>query len=929
MMTGTSVDKSVAEAEKKDKDVVSDKKDGAKGKEKVEEADLNEEDRLLKETLELCMEKLNGDDAKQYKEALNKLKDSIQTATSGMTSVPKPLKFLEPHFTAIKAAHEKITDENDKKLTADIVSVLAMTATESKEKDCLNYRLLGMQGSLADWGHEYVRHLTTEIGDLHNEQLLLGEEEVNQVEKDKILIMTKEIVPYCLKHNAEAEACDLVMEIECLDLLIEHVDKDTYQRVCNYIVSCVPYTPVEESAILLQAALDLYMAHGKQVHALQLAIRLNKPEVIKSVFEKIEDPVVKKQASYILARQMLPAQYDDETSEELLEILANAHLNQNFLALGRDLDVMEAKVPEDIYKSHLEPSRSTFGSSVDSARQNLASTFVNAFVNAGFGQDKLMTVEGNTWLYKNKEHGMMSASASLGMVLLWDVDGGLTQIDKFLYSNDDYVKAGALLACGVVTAGVRNECDPALALLSDYVLHSSNIMRVGSIMGLGIAYAGSSREEVTDLLIPVLSDDKSNMETLGMASIALGMTCVGTANAEVVEAILTCLMSEKVTSNQSDTYVLFIALGLALCYLRREEAVEGTMEALKTLPGSIAQFASVLLDVCAYAGSGNVLKVQKLLHMCSEHIKTDDEEDTTEPEPAAGASGEGTPDAAGTAAGTKTKEGDANEDEKAQDNRYQGIAVIGLALVAMGEEIGTDMAIRSCSHLLQYGEEVIRRAVPLALALLCASNPKLNVLDTLSKLSHDQDAEVAHNAIFAMGMVGCGTNNARIAAMLRQLAVYYHKDPNNLFMTRLAQGLLHMGKGTMTISPYHSDHSIMSLVSTSSLLAVLMSLLDVKKTILAKNHYILYLLTPAMFPRMLATFDEDLNPLPVSVRVGQAVDTVGQAGKPKTITGVQTHTTPVLLGSNERAELGTEEYISLTPTIEGFVILKKNPDYEA
>jgi 26S proteasome regulatory subunit N1 len=43
------------------------------------------------------------------------------------------------------------------------------------------------------------------------------------------------------------------------------------------------------------------------------------------------------------------------------------------------------------------------------------------------------------------------------------------------------------------------------------------------------------------------------------------------------------------------------------------------------------------------------------------------------------------------------------------------------------------------------------------------------------------------------------------------------------------------------------------------------------------------------------------------VRVGQAVDTVGAAGKPKTITGFQTHTTPVLLAAGERAELSTDK----------------------
>lgn len=97
--------------------------------------------------------------------------------------------------------------------------------------------------------------------------------------------------------------------------------------------------------------------------------------------------------------------------------------------------------------------------------------------------------------------------------------------------------------------------------------------------------------------------------------------------------------------------------------------------------------------------------------------------------------------------------------------------------------------------------------------------------------------------------------------------------------------------------------------------------------ILGKSHYLLYTLCTAMQPRMLVTFDADLNPLPVPVRVGVAVDVVGQAGKPKTITGFQTHTTPVLLAMGERAELATEEYVAQTPIMEGFVILKKNPNY--
>ena len=44
---------------------------------------------------------------------------------------------------------------------------------------------------------------------------------------------------------------------------------------------------------------------------------------------------------------------------------------------------------------------------MDSARANLAGTFVNAFVNAGFGNDKLIVgaEEGQSWIYKNKDSG--------------------------------------------------------------------------------------------------------------------------------------------------------------------------------------------------------------------------------------------------------------------------------------------------------------------------------------------------------------------------------------------------------------------------------------------------------------------------------------------------------------------------------------------
>lgn len=40
---------------------------------------------------------------------------------------------------------------------------------------------------------------------------------------------------------------------------------------------------------------------------------------------------------------------------------------------------------------------------------------------------------------------MLSAAASLGLIHLWDVHGGLTPIDKYLYTSEEYIKVKNLI----------------------------------------------------------------------------------------------------------------------------------------------------------------------------------------------------------------------------------------------------------------------------------------------------------------------------------------------------------------------------------------------------------------------------------------------------------------------------------------------------
>ncbi|XP_043717173.1 26S proteasome non-ATPase regulatory subunit 2 homolog A-like isoform X3 [Telopea speciosissima] len=853
-------------------------KDPKKKKDEKKEEDLSDEDLALKQQLELYVERVHDPDPGLQKVALESMRQEIRTSTSSMTSVPKPLKFLRPHYGTLKAYYDIMADSPEKKYLADILSVLALTMSAEGERDSLKYRLLGSDGDIGSWGHEYVRNLAGEIA------LEYAKRQMEDASIDDLMELVTQIVAFHLK-------------VEDLDTLVEQVDATNYKRTCLYLTSSASYLPGPDDILVLDIAYVIYLKFEEYPSALRIALFLDNMQYVKQLFTSCDNLLQRKQFCYIIGRHGVPFGFDmeitedDDEREALEEIVYNTKLSEGYLTLARDIEVMEPKSPEDIYKVHLIDGRASAGASVDSARQNLAATFVNAFVNAGFGQDKLMTVPsesssgGSTgsWLFKNKEHGKASAAASLGMILLWDVDSGLAQIDKYFHSNDNHVIAGALLGVGIVNCGIKNDCDPALALLGDYIGKEDSTVRIGAIMGLGLAYAGTENEQVWKKLSPILGDSKAPLDVIAFTTISLGLVYVGSCNEDVAQAIVFALM-DRSESELGEPLTRLLPLGLGLLYLGKQESVEATTEVSKTFNHKIRKYCDMTLLSCAYAGTGNVLKVQHLLGHCAQHLD--------------------------------------------KGEMHQGPAVLGIAMVAMAEELGLEMAIRSLEHLLQYGEQNIRRAVPLALGLLCISNPKVNVMDTLSRLSHDTDSEVAMAAIISLGLIGAGTNNARIAGMLRNLSSYYYKEASLLFCVRIAQGLVHLGKGLLTLSPFHSERFLLSPTALAGLIILLHACLDMKSIILGKYHYVLYFLVLAMQPRMLLTVDENLKPLSVPVRVGQAVDVVGQAGRPKTITGFQTHSTPVLLAAGDRAELATEKYIPLSPILEGFVILRENPEYQ-
>lgn len=105
-----------------------------------------------------------------------------------------------------------------------------MTYSDEDRLDSLKYRLLAPSKDIDTWGHEYIRHLALEIGQEFNNRVNEGKD------VKELTDLANSIVPFFLKHNAEADAVDLYSELEMIEQISDIVDENTYQRVCLYMV---------------------------------------------------------------------------------------------------------------------------------------------------------------------------------------------------------------------------------------------------------------------------------------------------------------------------------------------------------------------------------------------------------------------------------------------------------------------------------------------------------------------------------------------------------------------------------------------------------------------------------------------------------------------------------------------------------------------
>jgi 26S proteasome regulatory subunit N1 len=102
-----------------------------------------------------------------------------------------------------------------------------------------------------------------------------------------------------------------------------------------------------------------------------------------------------------------------------------------------------------------------------------------------------------------------------------------------------------------------------------------------------------------------------------------------------------------------------------------------------------------------------------------------------------------------------------------------------------------------------------------------------------------------------------------------QKVYLFSKDADVLFVVRLAQGLLHLGKGTLTLNPARQQGMFQNPTALAGLITTLYLFTDFQSLVITRP-YLLYALTLSLQPRMLVTIDSETGkPVQVNVRVGK------------------------------------------------------------
>ncbi|CAL5995763.1 26S_proteasome non-ATPase regulatory subunit 2 [Hexamita inflata] len=474
-------------------------------------------------------------------------------------------------------------------------------------------------------------------------------------------------------------------------------------------------------------------------------------------------------------------------------------------------------------------------------------------------------------------------------------------------------------------------------------------------LSLGIAYMGTNNEKAKNIFIQRLKQSSSDIQNdiplleknpRCYACLALGLICAGSGDLEVADIILRVMAGNSRSQRVLRFFPLcVIGLGLIFMHVAKEKDGEKKVEeycsqifeklTAVTKPDSqqeklavtapedntqLAAYLQTLITIFAYANQGNIQVIQDLMQAMTDSIQ-----------------GRVAAEEAVNISKFDKDQQLGNKQNEIKDyvaetgqplllpssdrNIWPGdnmdpatLFVIGLGLLTGDDQITNQMVSRFAERILKFANINAQRAVPFLLALTSLSNPKPELVDDLSKLALHTDKTISFNALIALGLIGCGTQNFKIAGVLRhsiESKCYSEDNIEHVILgAQLAFGLLNAGKGAVGLSKN-------SLTQITSLATVLMFTGPSAEVMLRpKCQPIFYLLACAMKPKFRSAVDKNGQDVQVKVRAGRAIEELS-GEKPFRLAGFALHEMPIVTGLEDQVVIVDEKWKSTYESIRG------------
>uniref|UniRef100_UPI00358F1252 26S proteasome non-ATPase regulatory subunit 1 n=1 Tax=Myxine glutinosa TaxID=7769 RepID=UPI00358F1252 len=428
-----------------------------------------------------------------------------------------------------------------------------------------------------------------------------------------------------------------------------------------------------------------------------------------------------------------------ERTKKMISILngeTSIELHLQFLIRNNNTDLLILKNTKDAVRNSV---------------CHTATVIANSFMHCGTTSDQFLR-DNLEWLARATNWAKFTATASLGVIHKGHEKEALqlmaTYLPKDTSPGSAYQEGGGLYALGLIH--VNHGAAITEYLLGQLKNATSDIVRHGGCLGLGLAAMGSARQDVYEQLkFNLYQDDAVTGEAAGLA---MGLVMLGSRSASVIED-----MVAYAQETQHEKILRGLAVGIAMIMYGRMEEADPLIDSLCRDKDPILRRSGMYTVAMAYCGSGNNKAIRRLLHVAVSDVN--------------------------------------------DDVRRAAVESIGFILFRTADQCPSVVSLLSESY-----NPHVRYGAALALGICCAGSGNKEAIALLEPMTNDPVNYVRQGALIASALILIQQTEVTCPKVVHFRQLYTkvigdkHDDVMAKFGAILAQGILDAGGRNVTIS---------------------------------------------------------------------------------------------------------------------------------